>query len=80
MEFETLTTEITILPKGEALYSERATIVRVEDEAGGPFVEIRQEHDNSKPGTIRFDETEWPLIREAVERLLSVCEHLESGQ
>mgnify|MGYP000650360830 CR=1 FL=1 len=39
MTMETRITSLIVLPEGEPIFSERATIVRIEDEAGGEIQE-----------------------------------------
>ena len=72
-------TAITILPEGEPIFSEMATTVKIEDEAAGAFISIQQS-DNLDKGKVNFDEKEWPMVKEAVEELLKVCEQLNQGQ
>ena len=69
--FITRTTRLTVLEKGEPLFSEKATHIELDDEAAGEFVLIRQMHDSIEPGTISVDPTEWELIKAAVDQLLS---------
>ncbi len=35
-EYQTIITSLIVLPKGEAIFSDRATTIRVEDEGAGP--------------------------------------------
>lgn len=72
MTYDIVTTALTVVPKDGALYSERATVVRLEDEAAGLFVVLEQTPD---AGTQRvaFDVEEWPSVCQAVERLVRVC-------
>lgn len=69
MTHHTLVNSLVILPKGDSLFSERAIIVGMEDDAGGPYVVVKQER-----GEIALDPEEWPLVREAIERMLRSCE------
>ena len=43
MTMETRITSLIVLPEGEPIYSERATIVRIEDEAGGEYIVVSQD-------------------------------------
>ena len=72
-------TAITILPEGEPLFSERATEIKIVDEAAGPFLEITQTGVSGNTGTIQIDSPEWPAIREAVEKLLETCAMIEKA-
>lgn len=35
-------TRFTIAPRGEPIFSERATTIEIDDEAGGEFIRVRQ--------------------------------------
>ena len=50
-EYETRTTSMTIVPKGEPLFSEQATQVTTVDEAGGVRAE-RQAAPETRGGTL----------------------------
>ncbi len=64
MTMETKIYSLIVKPKGEPLFSEQATKIGVEDEAGGVFFVIEQDG-----GKIRVDESDWFFICTAVERL-----------
>jgi hypothetical protein len=63
------TTEVTVYPKGEPIFSEMATRIRVEDEAAGEFVEIVQEYGQDGKRSIRLDAKEWEYIKQIVDRM-----------
>jgi hypothetical protein len=65
-DYITRTTKITILPKGEPIFSERATHISIEDEAAGEFVAIEQ----TQIGKIHIDITEWPEIKKAIDAMV----------
>lgn len=75
IEYETRTTRLTIAPVGEPIFSERATDVSIEDEAGGEFVTIQQKSltVDRLDQKISIDPAEWPTLKEAIERLLADC-------
>ena len=68
-DYEIQTLSLIVKPKGEPIFSERATTVTREDEAAGEFVAISQDGQ-----TIRIDRGEWSAIKEAVDRMLLVIE------
>lgn len=68
--YHTRITRLTVLPKGDPIFSEFATDISIEDEAGGEFIEITQHADSEEPQKIRVDFEEWPHIRAAVNRLV----------
>ena len=70
--YEVRTTQVTLTPKGEAIFSEHAVHVRIVDEAAGEFVEVAQEE-----GKIRIDREEWPHLRDAIEGMVAHCKDQE---
>lgn len=82
-EYQTITTSLIVLPKGESIFSEQATTIRIEDEGAGPFLVIQQFPDDPpKDGTqqIRIDATELEAIYDAANQLKGVCRLLDSWQ
>lgn len=71
-EYETRTTAIMVLPKDEAIFSERGTTIRITDDAGGEYVEVVQAA-SMKPGVIFIEEAEWPTLRAAIDRMIGEC-------
>lgn len=69
---EVRTMSLVIAPKGEPIFSECATHVRIVDEAAGEFVEVEQEGGPGL-GKIQFSPEEWPHIRKAVDRMIKEC-------
>lgn len=69
---KTRTTQITIVPNGEPLYSEMAFRVSIEDEAG-EYVTVRSNLGNLPNGTIAIDPAEWPALRDAIDRMVGEC-------
>lgn len=68
-EFEKRITKVAILPKGEPVFSEKATFIEILNEAGGEFVEVSQEC-GIKEQKIRIEDDEWPVIRDAIEEMV----------
>ena len=72
MTMHTITGSLIVKPETEPVFSELATTVRIDDEGAGPFVRVVQEgRDDARHG-ITIDATEWPAIRDAIERMLEV--------
>lgn len=66
MTYKITTLMVSVHPENEnPVFGERSTHLRVEDEAGGPFLIITQCHDEIKPGEIRVDFEELTKIHEA---------------
>ena len=74
--YETRTLSIIVLPENESIFSEMATTVTIEDEAGGEFVVVEQSV-LTDAGKIRIDSTEWPALRAAIDRMIEECRPLE---
>lgn len=68
-EYETLLTAITLKPKGEALYSDEATRISLDDTGGGMFVTVSQGYRE-----ICINPDEWTTLRDAIERMLALCD------
>jgi len=74
----TITSRITVLPKGEPIFSHQATEISIVDEAAGPFIEIKQFPQEGEEQTIKFNVEEWPCIAKAVVKILQEIEKLEA--
>ena len=72
MTMETRITSLIVLPEGEPIFSERATIVRIEDEAGGEYIVVDQDSIPGR-GNVAINPEEWPDIRDAIERMMKEC-------
>lgn len=66
-------TRIYVLPEGEPLFSEKATIVEIIDESGGDdFIQIHQIPDVGEDNVLRINsEDEWNAIAAAVADMFS---------
>jgi hypothetical protein len=63
---------ISVHPVGaNPIYGEGSTHIRLNDEAGGYFIEMSQSDDNTENGVIRLDPDEWDEINAAVKTLLN---------
>ena len=52
------------------IFGEGNTYVRVDDEAGGPFLVLEQHDDDVRNGTVRFDYEEFLAVAEAAKTLM----------
>ena len=65
---------LLVVPDGESVFaSERATRVSIDDEDAGEFVEV---HQDGRDG-IQIDPDEWPVLREAIDRMIGECRAIE---
>lgn len=65
------TTQLTVTPEGEPIFSERAYTVTIDDEAAGEFVVVHALDESA--GKIAIDTTDWPALREAIDQMVSAC-------
>jgi hypothetical protein len=74
-DYKVFVTQMTVLPKGESLFSEKATTVQVTDDAAGCFVTIKQEGGSvdTPEHQISLEPQEWPVVREAIDKMIAEC-------
>ncbi len=63
---------VVVAPEGEAIFSESATVVRIDDEGGGEYVVVSQEGVPGR-GNVAINPEEWPDIRDAIDRMVKEC-------
>lgn len=56
-----------VRPKDAPMFDQRAIEIRLEDEAAGPFVVVKIQLDEVKPGEISIDPSEWADLRAAID-------------
>jgi len=68
----TRTLKIAILPKGEPVFSEKATIIEIDDLSAGEYLTITQQYESNRvaPGQLSIDPTEWTIIRDGIEMMI----------
>lgn len=73
-QYHTRTTRMTVLPKGEPIFSERATHIEINDEAAGEFVKVTQQRDQlaEHSSTLTFEPDEWPEVKAAVDHMMKL--------
>ena len=71
-DYKIRVTSVTVLPEGEPLYSERATVISIGDESAGEFLEVKQQSAsvNVDNQTISIEPVEWPKLCEAISMML----------
>ena len=74
-EYVTHVTAVTVMPKGAAIFDETATVVRIDDLAGGPFVVLTQSA--SVEARINISPDEWPVLRRAIDKMIAECKRIE---
>lgn len=71
-DYEIRTVALVVNKNGCEIFDDSATRVEIVDEAAGEFVEVRQSASMTN-GLIGITKEEWPLLREAIDRLISEC-------
>lgn len=66
-DYHVLPTTLVVKPRGEKIFSDRATKVHIEDEAAGEFIIISQQIGMVDDQQIRIDVEEWDYIKRAVD-------------
>lgn len=56
-----------VRPKDAPMFDERAIEIRLEDQAAGPFVVVKSQLDDVKPGEVSIDPSEWADLRAAID-------------
>lgn len=72
-DYETRTTRRVVTKKGAPIFDASATMIEIENEAAGEFVIISQCRVSERGDQIRIDPTEWPHIRDAIDRMIAEC-------
>ena len=73
--YEVRVTRLTVSPPGEALFSEYASQVSIEDEAAGEFVAVTQQsmRENMPNQEVTIEPKEWPALRGAIDYMFGQC-------
>ena len=71
MKYTSRITQITVLPVGEPIFSERATVVSLDDESGGEFITVKQQMDTTAEmnQTVAFEPEEWEEVKGVIDQM-----------
>lgn len=71
MKYTSRITQITVLPVGEPIFSDKATVVSLDDESGGEFITVKQQMDYSseRDQTVAFDPDEWEEVKGVIDQM-----------
>jgi len=72
MTYESRIISMSVGPHDQPTYSEQATTITIVDESGGEFVEVSQSG-RADLGKIAINPEEWPMLRDAIEKLIGMC-------
>ena len=70
---ETRILSLVVTGDGKQVFDESASVVSIEDDAAGEYVEIHQLMDGLNPGVIKIDPYEWPTLRKAINKMVKNC-------
>lgn len=70
--YEIRITGLTVAINGEAIFSDHATHIKIDDEAGGEFVTVSQSTAHSEY-KFHINPEEWPALRKAIDRMIKEC-------
>ena len=74
MKYEARITEVTVVPVGEPLFHENATVICIEDEAtAGEFVKVQQHGDHTEDGLVVFEVEDWSVVRGEIDAMVVRC-------
>jgi len=79
MKYTSRITQMTVLPVGEPIFSERATVITIEDEAAGEYLRITQQTDATFESnqTVSFDQEEWEEVADVVNQMFGEIRRYE---
>lgn len=66
-----------VRPEDATIYDERAFEVRIEDEGGGAFLEVKSYADDTKAGEIGIDADCWPTLKATIEAAFKVVSEID---
>lgn len=71
MKYTSRITQITVLPVGEPIFSERATVVSLDDESGGEYITVKQQMDTTAEmnQTVAFEPEEWEEVKGVIDQM-----------
>ena len=69
IDYETRTTRLSVAPRGESIYSDRAWRVEIDTEGAGEYVVVYG-RENEK---ITIDPDEWVLLFKVIDQLVREC-------
>lgn len=70
---------MTVLPVGEPTFSEKATVISIDDESGGEYIVVRQQMDTTREmnQTVAFDPEEWEEVTDVVNQMFGEIRRYE---
>lgn len=71
MKYTSRITQITVLPVGAPIFSEKATVISIDDEAAGEYITVKQQIDTTAEmnQTVAFDPDEWEEVKGVIDQM-----------
>jgi len=66
-----------VRPEDGTIFDEQAFEVRIEDEGGGAFLEVKSYADDAKAGEIGIDDDCWPALKATIEAAFKVVAEID---
>jgi hypothetical protein len=63
-------TQWTVMPEGESIFTEGTTVITIQDEAAGEYLEVEQLNGQGK---LYIEPDNWPAIRKAIDEAVAAC-------
>lgn len=77
-KYHAIPARIIVKPVGDAIFETTVTVIEIDDEAAGPFVRVSQDGAEHEGNCITLEGPEWPLIRDAIQKMMSVVQGLDA--
>jgi len=79
MKYTSRITQMTVLPVGEFIFSERATVISIEDDACEEYIKITQQTDATFESnqTVSFAQEEWEEVKGVVTQMFGEIRRYE---
>lgn len=71
MKYTSRITQITVLPVGDPIFSEKATVISIVDETAGEYIKVEQQADTTSKTdqTLLFDPEEWEEVKGVIDQM-----------
>ena len=71
MKYTSRITQITVLPVGDPIFSEGATVISIVDEVTGEYIKVMQQADTTSETdqTVIFEPDEWEEVKGVIDQM-----------
>jgi hypothetical protein len=78
MKYESRITRVSIIPKGEPIFSQHGYHIEIDDEAAGEFVSVKYE-DQGATDDMRIEPEAWLILRETIDAMFADIKQREES-